>query len=162
MQETIEIYDKSKVFLSEIKPHLDKITSVCGAEGIPFMFAAAIKSTENDTFYERAGELPKMAGTNLAKDYLTPASIALAGGRIVAGDIRAELSEAIANFDIPEDDDEFEEVPTATVPVKRAETNVVVRPEPKVEEKIVKAEETKAEKPANNEDMVFDGFDNIF
>ncbi len=107
----ITVYDKVNLFNEKIRPLVDEIVKACGAENIPFVFAAAVKNTESKTYYEKAGELPKMAERNLTEDYLTAASAALLGGKIRV-DIKDELSNIYSDGIIPNpqiDDDDIEE-----------------------------------------------------
>ncbi len=100
--EEITVYDKSKVYLKEVKPLLDQIETVCVREHMPFAFTCAVKNTEKKTFYERAGEIAKMANVVLKDDYLTSVAIAMQGGRFTRENDDG-LSEAVQSMNEQEE-----------------------------------------------------------
>lgn len=95
-------YDKSKVYLEQIKPKIDEIITICAREKIPFAFGAAVVNTADTTYYERAGQLPAVSQIVLTNDYIANAGIALSGGRFIR-DTDEGLADAVQSFEIPED-----------------------------------------------------------
>lgn len=115
--ESITPYNKSKIYLNEIKPLIDQIEVICAKEHMPFAFVCAVKNDEKKTYYERTGEIAKMADVVLKNDYISNVGIAMHGGRFVRENDDG-LSDAVQQFDSDEmdnaeEDDELIEIPEA-------------------------------------------------
>lgn len=80
---TTTIYDKKKEYQATVAPLVKKLDALCKELGIPYFFAAAVKSDEEDTEYINEGRSPITLGYYLKEDIIVDHLKLCSGFRVI-------------------------------------------------------------------------------
>lgn len=92
-EEDINVYDKKKIYDSEIAPLVKQLKEICARECIPFFSTFAIANKPGKTKYKHEGVLTGSLGMELDDDVFERLLLVLCGGKVTPKGVNIEITE---------------------------------------------------------------------
>lgn len=90
-KKNLTVFDKTKVYDTQIRELAEQLRNKCTTMGIPFFFAACVKNTEEGSVYEQEAYPCGSGGIRLTDDRITPHLNVALGFRTIPKNQKLEI-----------------------------------------------------------------------